>query len=586
MKRIATITAVLVIVLAAICGAQKLSEMTKTNSLSADDLTLVTVDPNGIPLTRVVTLDVLRNWITSGLTIGADVQGYDSDLTIWAGLTPSAFFQTLVAQATAAALCSVIGMGTEDSPQFAAVNIGHATDTTITRPGAGDIAVEGNTIYRAGGTDIPVTDGGTGASTVLTAKASLHLDHVVDVRDYGAVGNGSTDDAAAIQAAALAAQAAKSTLFFPAGTYKITDAINVDGLLVRGSGMANTIIKQYGAAFAFICGTTSDYVILENLELQGTATATGGADFGSSSIGRMSNCRVIGFTTGIGVKVDTSFRMMLDHVYVTTCATGLYLADNTTFLMQHSYIDECTVHAVDTGGMYVEASFHDCYFESNSGNITLDFTPPSNVRVTLDTCGFEANGGTTASPVNINHDGIWPLTAAHCSFSSWSDTFTGTASDIKIRGTLTTVRNCKFIQNAAASRYFLDVLGSGIQVIREGNQYQSSGVTAATLNSDYLYYSATYPANVSINNDQIYGSGGSLIMLGMDTINVNIGVDGVTRGTLTLWDGASGNTPGYIKIHSPNGTSWYLFVEDDGTVKVHNAVPAANTDGSAVGGQS
>jgi len=65
-----------------------------------------------------------------------------------------------------------LGLGTGDSPQFTAVNIGHATDTTITRTGAGDIAIEGNAVYRAGGTDIPVADGGTGAST-LSANGVL-----------------------------------------------------------------------------------------------------------------------------------------------------------------------------------------------------------------------------------------------------------------------------------------------------------------------------------------------------------------------------------------------------------------------------
>jgi hypothetical protein len=67
---------------------------------------------------------------------------------------------------------------------------------------------------------------------------------------------------------------------------------------------------------------------------------------------------------------------------------------------------------------------------------------------------------------------------------------------------------------------------------------------------------------------------------------LTLGTNSATQGTLTLWDGAGGNTPGYIKIHSPNGTAWYLFVEDDGTVKVHNAAPTQNSDGSVVGTQT
>lgn len=56
-------------------------------------------------------------------------------------------------------------IATASSPQFAGLNVGHASDTTITRTGAGDIAVEGNALYRAGGTDVPVADGGSGRSS-------------------------------------------------------------------------------------------------------------------------------------------------------------------------------------------------------------------------------------------------------------------------------------------------------------------------------------------------------------------------------------------------------------------------------------
>ena len=52
------------------------------------------------------------------------------------------------------------------SPQFTSLELGHATDTTLTRTGAGDVAIEGNAIYRAGGTDVPVADGGTGVGTL------------------------------------------------------------------------------------------------------------------------------------------------------------------------------------------------------------------------------------------------------------------------------------------------------------------------------------------------------------------------------------------------------------------------------------
>tara|TARA_Y100001972_G_scaffold59364_1_gene72689 strand:- start:585 stop:2060 length:1476 start_codon:yes stop_codon:yes gene_type:complete len=53
------------------------------------------------------------------------------------------------------------------------LELGHASDTTITRASSGDLAIEGNAIYRAGGTDVPVADGGTGASTLSSGQVLL-----------------------------------------------------------------------------------------------------------------------------------------------------------------------------------------------------------------------------------------------------------------------------------------------------------------------------------------------------------------------------------------------------------------------------
>jgi hypothetical protein len=75
---------------------------------------------------------------------------------------------------TAGAAATALGVGTGDSPQFTAVNVGHATDTTVDRASAGDIQVEGNRIFRVGGTDVPVADGGTGQSSIIDAMDAFH----------------------------------------------------------------------------------------------------------------------------------------------------------------------------------------------------------------------------------------------------------------------------------------------------------------------------------------------------------------------------------------------------------------------------
>lgn len=54
---------------------------------------------------------------------------------------------------TATSARTVLGLATSDSPQFTAVNVGHATDTTITRVSAGKIAVEGVNVVTVSSTD-------------------------------------------------------------------------------------------------------------------------------------------------------------------------------------------------------------------------------------------------------------------------------------------------------------------------------------------------------------------------------------------------------------------------------------------------
>ena len=73
---------------------------------------------------------------------------------------------------TALAARTNLGVGEGQSPMLTAINVGHASDSTLARVSAGDLSVEGNIIYRAAGTDVPVTDGGTGLSS-FTGKAFM-----------------------------------------------------------------------------------------------------------------------------------------------------------------------------------------------------------------------------------------------------------------------------------------------------------------------------------------------------------------------------------------------------------------------------
>lgn len=84
-----------------------------------------------------------------------------------------------------ATLRTSIGVGTGDSPQFTGIELGHASDTTLTKASSGDMNIEGNIVYRAGGTDVPLTDGGTGSGTASGARTNLGLVIGTDVLAEG-----------------------------------------------------------------------------------------------------------------------------------------------------------------------------------------------------------------------------------------------------------------------------------------------------------------------------------------------------------------------------------------------------------------
>ena len=75
----------------------------------------------------------------------------------------------------------------------------------------------------------------------------------VNVKDFGAVGDGVTDDTAAIQAAI---DSGAESIFFPSGTYNITDGLDISSnmsvdcevdVVIDGSGIpaSTTLGEQY-----------------------------------------------------------------------------------------------------------------------------------------------------------------------------------------------------------------------------------------------------------------------------------------------------------------------------------------------------
>jgi hypothetical protein len=84
----------------------------------------------------------------------------------------------------------------------------------------------------------------------------VKLNDIVDVKDFGATGDGVTDDTAAIQAAANAVRTTSKTLFIPAGNFRVTQPL--DFLRVRNVRSEGTIVSTITSGAGVTLGTTSN----------------------------------------------------------------------------------------------------------------------------------------------------------------------------------------------------------------------------------------------------------------------------------------------------------------------------------------
>jgi hypothetical protein len=109
-------------------------------------------------------------------------------------------------------------------------------------------------------------NGGSTPAGAVNRPINEKLEEVISVKDFGAVGDGITDDTAAIQAALNAVAPTRKALYIPAGNYKTTQPLDVTvsgfgfGGLIYGDGYASTITyyPPVGGNVPGVFGPTTD----------------------------------------------------------------------------------------------------------------------------------------------------------------------------------------------------------------------------------------------------------------------------------------------------------------------------------------
>jgi hypothetical protein len=202
---------------------------------------------------------------------------------------------------------------------------------------------------------------------------------VVSVMDFAAVGDGSTDDTVAIQAASDRVEArGGGWVYFPKGTYKITSAISIDtvGVSWMGAGRGISVIKNAGTTTATLSinvGSAIDSkIIIKDLSITASTTSSGAAiTVANGDRIRLENVMVALHRSGIVLSAVSDAQVIGCGVESTddnAAAIGINVGTR-------GRVDNCRLISGTTNGTGItlasDARALDCYIEKFATGVTM-----------------------------------------------------------------------------------------------------------------------------------------------------------------------------------------------------------------------
>lgn len=199
---------------------------------------------------------------------------------------------------------------------------------TANEAAAYDSAIRADLASTSGAGMVGFLQSGAGAvSRTLQDKAT----EVVSVKDFGAVGDGTADDSAAIVAAVAAIPGGRGTLRFPSGTYKWTGVITLPARVnVTGDGGDATVLSPTGDGFQVVQGTTDvGLTVYRDFTIQGTSRTANTAfamGFSTSIANQLKGVRFLNVNIDkfqFGIHARTLWHSNIHGVRITNCQFGV-----------------------------------------------------------------------------------------------------------------------------------------------------------------------------------------------------------------------------------------------------------------------
>lgn len=218
--------------------------------------------------------------------------------------------------------------------------------------------------------DVSFISSGTGA---VSRSVGDKLQDTVSVKDFGAVGDGVTDDTAAIQAAIdyCEANVDGGCIYLPTGKYKVTSTLTVTASKTgfAGAGVGTTLIiptGNYGDAISFYSGGVNylQRVFIRDLSLYSASETTSGASV------HFTQCRLIHMSNvELAAHFGSLFLESCTHSFFSN--VDLKSDANFTSLKTNSYL----LKIAQKSGYVIPAELHfvNCDWRGMNGNNYLDY---------------------------------------------------------------------------------------------------------------------------------------------------------------------------------------------------------------------